>query len=182
MEKETIKIKHYHSPVGEWVLGSCGGGLCLCDWVLSRRRAANDRRLCRRLHAVCEEGGSSVIAQAVTQLDEYFGGRRKAFSVPVVFAGTEFQCCVWEGLMQIPYGATVSYAELARRIGHPRAVRAVASAVAGNPLSIVVPCHRVVGSDRKLTGYAGGLEAKQWLLALEQGTLPASSMKIREMF
>jgi len=104
---------------------------------------------------------------AVSQLEEYFSGQRREFTVPLEFAGTEFQCRVWSELKKIPYGETVSYAELARRIGNPAAVRAVAAAVGANPISIFVPCHRVVGSDGSLTGYAGGLDAKRLLLDLE---------------
>ena len=103
----------------------------------------------------------------VYELEEYFAGHRKIFDIPVVFTGSEFQCTVWEELMKIPYGRTISYGELARRIHNPKAVRAVASANATNPISILVPCHRVIGSNHKLTGYGGGLDAKKGLLELE---------------
>ena len=101
------------------------------------------------------------------ELNEYFAGERRAFDLPIQFAGSDFQCRVWSELMKIPYGTTISYAELARRIGNSKAVRAVASANATNQISIFVPCHRVIGSNRKLTGYGGGLDAKQALLSLE---------------
>lgn len=164
----TIKLSHYQSPVGEMLVGSYQDKLCICDWALEKRRSTIDRRICRHLNAEYEEGSSPVIEQTIAQLDEYFAGTRREFTIPVVFTGSEFQCLVWRELMKIPYGATISYAELARRIGNPKAVRAVASANATNPISIFVPCHRVIGSNHKLTGYGGGLEAKQGLLALEK--------------
>ena len=119
------------------------------------------------LHASYETGSSEVTAQAVTQLDEYFAGKRTTFCVPLLFVGTEFQKSVWHELLNIPYGTTVSYGELSRKLGNPKAVRAVAASNGANPISIFVPCHRVIGSNRKLTGYGGGLPAKQFLLELE---------------
>lgn len=166
----TIKITHYQSPAGEMLLGTYGDRLCMCDWAIEKRRLTIDRRICRRLDAKYEYGSSYVIRQAIMELDEYFNGKRHDFSVPLMFTGTEFQCRVWTELNKIPYGTTITYGELARRIGNPNAVRAVASANASNPLSIFVPCHRVIGRDNKLTGYAGGLAAKQLLLEIEAQT------------
>lgn len=165
---ETIKITRYQTPVGEMLIGSYKDKLCICDWALEKRRGTIDRRICRHLNAEYEEGTSPVIEQAIGQLKEYFSGKRTEFTIPVVFTGSEFQCQVWSELMKIPYGVTISYAELARRIDNPKAVRAVASANATNPISIFVPCHRVIGSNHKLTGYGGGLEAKEGLLSLEK--------------
>jgi methylated-DNA-[protein]-cysteine S-methyltransferase len=109
-----------------------------------------------------------LIAEAARQLDEYFAGRRETFDLPLdLEGGTPFQQSVWRALLAIPSGSTTSYAELGRRIGRPQAPRAVGAAVGRNPLSVVVPCHRVVGSAGALTGYAGGLERKQALLRLE---------------
>ncbi|EOX4971043.1 methylated-DNA--[protein]-cysteine S-methyltransferase [Vibrio alginolyticus] len=112
-----------------------------------------------------------VLRQAVTQLDEYFAGLRNEFDLPLAATGTDFQNQVWQALTTIPYGETWSYQDLANAIGNPKAVRAVGLANGKNPISIVVPCHRVIGKSGKLTGYAGGVERKQRLLALEQGTL-----------
>ncbi len=168
---ETIKIIRYKSPVGEMMVGSYGDKLCICDWAVEKRRSTIDRRIQRHLSAKYEEGTSDVIERAIKELDEYFAGERTAFDIPVVFTGSEFQCTVWEELMKIPYGATVSYGELARRIRNPKAVRAVASANATNPISIFVPCHRVIGSNHKLTGYGGGLDAKRGLLELERSRM-----------
>jgi methylated-DNA-[protein]-cysteine S-methyltransferase len=106
-------------------------------------------------------------AETKRQLQEYFEGKRIRFDLPMSAAGTDFQKRVWQELQAIPFGATISYGELARRIGDPNASRAVGLANGRNPLSIVVPCHRVVGAKGKLTGYAGGLERKQWLLQFE---------------
>jgi len=101
------------------------------------------------------------------QLDEYFACRRTAFDLPLDLAGTEFQRTVWKALMRIPFGQTVSYLEHAQSINNPKALRAVGAAIGRNPVSIIVPCHRVIGTSRSLTGYAGGLERKSSLLALE---------------
>jgi len=112
---------------------------------------------------------SPVIRQTIRELTEYFDGRRRHFDTPIDSSiGTEFQRAVWKTLRRIPAGRTLTYGELARRIGRPTAVRAVASAVGRNPVSLLVPCHRVIGSDGSLAGYAGGLPRKAFLLALEK--------------
>ena len=164
---ERILKTIYKSPVGDMTMGSYGDKLCICDWTDTRQRVAIDRRICRKLDAIYQDGLSEVILAAIAQLDEYFAGVRKEFSIPLVFTGSGFQCSVWTELLDIPYGTTISYKELAHRIGNPNAVRAVAAANATNPISIFVPCHRVIGSDNRLTGYGGGLHAKQWLLSHE---------------
>ena len=101
------------------------------------------------------------------QLREYFAGKRRTFDIPLALQGTEFQLAVWNELLRVPYGDTITYAELARRIGRPSAIRAVGAANGANPIPVIVPCHRVIGSNGTLTGYGGGIERKQWLLALE---------------
>lgn len=115
-------------------------------------------------------GYAPVLALAQVQLDEYFKGRRRAFDLPLDMRGTAFQQAVWRGLLAIPYGQTRSYADLALAVDRPRAMRAVGAANGRNPLSIVVPCHRVIGRDGALTGFAGGLAAKRYLLDLEKIT------------
>ena len=149
------------------ILGSFDGKLCLCDWADGRRRVSVDQRLQRILNAEYVEGSSDVIERARQQLDEYFLNKRREFDIPLLFVGTDFQKKVWNELLNIPYGATVSYGELSRRIGMPNAVRAVANANAVNAISIIAPCHRVIGSNGSLTGYGGGLERKRFLLELE---------------
>lgn len=165
--EKIIRVHRYHSPCGELLLGSFDGKLCLCDWQVEKHRDHVDRRLQRGLYARFEEGRSAVIDRAVRQLDEYFAGKRKAFDVPLLFVGTEFQKAVWNELLKIPFGATISYAALSKRLGVPMAVRAVANANGANSMSIFAPCHRIIGSDRSLTGYGGGLPAKRFLLELE---------------
>lgn len=163
----NIHIQRYHSPCGDLILGSFDGKLCLCDWDTEKHRHLVDIRLQKLLQAGYEENTSEIIQEAGKQLDEYFSGKRTAFDIPLLFAGTDFQKRVWHKLLEIPYGLTLSYGELAKQLGIPKAVRAVANANGANALSIFVPCHRVIGSNRSLTGYAGGLEAKKKLLNLE---------------
>ncbi len=158
---------HYHSPCGKMILGSFDGKLCLSDWADGRRRASVDQRLQRILNADYVEGSSDVIEKASHQLNEYFLNQRREFEIPLLFVGTDFQKKVWNELLKIPYGTTVSYRELARRIGMLNAVRAIANTNAVNAISIIAPCHRVIGSDGSLTGYGGGLERKRYLLELE---------------
>ena len=115
-----------------------------------------------------------VIADAVRQLDEYFAGDRRDFELELAPRGTAFQLAVWDALRTIPYGATASYGDIARSVGRPSAVRAVGQANGRNPIAIVVPCHRVIGSDHSLTGYGGGIANKRYLLGLEGSPLTAS--------
>lgn len=163
-----IIIKHFDFPCGVIILGSFDGKLCLCDWADGRRRASIDQRLQRILNANFVEGSSDIIEMARQQLNEYFLNQRREFDIPLLFVGTDFQKKVWNELRNIPYGKTVSYGELARRIGMPKAVRAVANANAVNAISIIAPCHRVIGTDGNLTGYGGGLNKKKFLLELEK--------------
>lgn len=116
-----------------------------------------------------------LLSEVKRQLEAYFAGTLFVFDLPLQIKGTVFQQSVWEALRQIPYGQTVSYGQLARRIGRPSAVRAVGGANHRNPISIIVPCHRVIGADGSLTGYGGGLAIKEYLLALEQKVCPDSS-------
>ena len=166
-DKNIINVMHYRFHCGEMMLGSFDGRLCLCDWIDGRRRASVDQRLQRILNASYVDGSSDVIEKAKYQLDEYFLSKRREFDIPLLFIGTDFQKKVWNELLNIPYGATVSYGELSRRIGMPNAVRAIANANAVNAISIIAPCHRVIGSNGSLTGYGGGLERKSFLLELE---------------
>jgi methylated-DNA-[protein]-cysteine S-methyltransferase len=116
-----------------------------------------------------QEGSIGALREAVKQLRQYFAGRRTEFDLPVSPEGTPFQCAVWEQLRKIPYGETISYGELARRVGNPQASRAVGAANGANPIPIVIPCHRVIGSTGKLIGFGGGLPIKKALLDLETG-------------
>lgn len=163
----VIKISTFQSPCGALRLGAIGDRLCMCDWVERPNSMALCSRMMSALRAEMVDGSSPILDMMVQQLDEYFGGTRRSFEVRVRFVGTPFQQQVWSMLCEIPYGSTVSYRTLAERIGRGSAVRAVANAIGANPLSIIVPCHRVIGSNGTLTGYAGGLEAKRYLLGLE---------------
>ncbi len=167
----NIIVHTYSSPCGELTLGSYGDRLCLCDWTAGKPGDAVRSRLCRLLHAAVEPGMTDTIARASDQLNEYFARERTAFDIPLLFAGSDFQMKVWQGLMSIPYGTTVSYGRLAAMLGTPTSVRAVANANGANAISIFAPCHRVIGSDGSLTGYGGGLETKRYLLRLESNTL-----------
>ncbi len=165
---DKIIIRGYDSPCGALALGSFGGRLCLCDWLSESHHCRVCGRLAREFRAEMVRGDSPVIEAAAGQLDEYFAGERRGFDVPLLFVGTDFQKTVWNELLEIPFGTTVSYGEMARRIGRPKAVRAVANANGANAISIFAPCHRVIGSDGTLTGYGGGLHAKEYLLELER--------------
>lgn len=159
----------YQAPCGELILGVWGDELCMCDWsVGGLPRDVVAHRLSRGLHtSIAAAYGGGICEVAARQLDEYFAGKRQEFDVPLRFVGSDFQRRVWQELMNIRYGATLSYRELAHRVGMPHAVRAVANAIGANALSVFVPCHRIVGADGSLTGYAGGLEVKWFLLDLE---------------
>lgn len=167
--RNTIITKSYHFSCGEMIFGDFEGHLCLCDWVDGRRRSMIDYRLQRMLNALYVEGESDVIETVRQQLNEYFEGKRRDFDIPLLLVGTDFQKKVWEELMKIPYGKSVTYGEIAQHLGDPKLVRVVANATALNALNIIVPCHRVIGSDGSLTGYGGGLRRKSYLLDLEQG-------------
>ena len=161
------------SPVGKLRLVARETGLTHVLFVDAARhpgapiRATGPARASRFPRGDDTAAATAVLTAARRQLAEYFAGRRRDFDLPLVPAGTDFQLAVWRALGDIPFGATTSYGDVARRIGRPRAVRAVGAANGANPLSIVVPCHRVVGRDGRLTGYGGGLPAKQRLLKLE---------------
>ncbi len=165
--RNTITVQPYTSPCGRLLLGSFNDKLCLCDWQVEKHRERVNERLKRILCADFKEGVSELTARAARQLDEYFTGKRRTFDIPLLFTGTDFQQKVWNELLHIPFGTTVSYGEMARRIDMPKAVRAVANANGANSISIFAPCHRVIGSDHSLTGYGGGLDTKQKLLELE---------------
>ena len=119
-------------------------------------------------------GRGGVLARAAAQLAEYFAGERRDFDLPLAPSGTEFQRTVWHALAEIPFGATCSYGDLARAVGRPSASRAVGAANGKNPISIILPCHRVIGASGELTGYGGGLPMKRWLLDHERGSVQPS--------
>ncbi len=157
------------TPVGPLLVGAVETGICLVEFDNEPRRSKQLERVCRLLDVVVSDAASELTQAAARQLAEYFDGERQTFDVPLAMAGTEFQQRVWKALTEIPYAATRSYADQSNALGDPRAIRAVASANGANPISIIVPCHRVIGADGSLTGYGGGVERKRWLLDHEQG-------------
>lgn len=167
-EGSEIIVHNYKSPCGILLLGSIDDKLCLCDWQVEKHHDKVVQRIHRATDKRFITGITSVISQSINELDEYFSGIRKEFSIPLKFIGSEFQKQVWKELLNVPYGTTVSYREIARRICKPTAIRAVANANGANALSIFVPCHRIIGSDNSLTGYGGGLHIKKFLLDLEK--------------
>jgi methylated-DNA-[protein]-cysteine S-methyltransferase len=148
---------YYESPIGLIEVGGTSEAITSLRFVEQRRPglASNAR-----------------VDEALRQVSEYFLGTRRLFDIPITLRGTDFQHLVWQQLLSIPFGLTVSYQEIANRIGNPRAVRAVGAANGKNPISIIVPCHRVIGRDGSLTGYGGGLWRKEWLLKHEGCHLP----------
>jgi len=166
-----IHTESYSSPYGELILGSYQDQLCLCDWRYRKSRELIDRRIQTGLKASFVEAGSMVNEECKKQLMQYFNGERKEFDLSILLVGSDFQKSVWNLLLEIPFGKILSYVGLSRRLGDEKAIRAVARANGDNALSIIVPCHRILGSDGSLTGYAGGLRTKQKLLQLESASL-----------
>ncbi|MCD6034669.1 MAG: hypothetical protein K0R63_410 [Rickettsiales bacterium] len=152
--------KTMKSPVGELKLVASDNGLAAILWE-------NDDPKRVRLSPLEENKNHPVLLETERQLKEYFAGNLKEFSLKLDFVGTDFQKKVWAALLTIPFGETRSYAQIATQVGSPKAVRAVGAANGKNPISIIAPCHRVIGSNGKLTGFAGGLEAKACLLGIE---------------
>ena len=160
----ALAYQMFASPVGELTLVASDAGLVAILWE-------NDDPARVRLGSRAASLDHPVLSATHEQLAEYFAGERRAFDLPLDFQGTDFQQQVWAALLEIPYGETRSYAQIAAAIGRPTACRAVGAANGRNPISIVAPCHRVVGSDGRLTGFAGGLAVKERLLALERTAL-----------
>ncbi len=169
MTNNPILIDRLTSPLGPMFICATEKGICLLEFTNRRMLETELEDLQRRLKAPILTGSNPHIDQAKTELAEYFAGQRQQFDVALDMQGTDFQKTVWQALLNIPYGTTASYAEQAQSIHKPKAVRAVANANGANKIGIIIPCHRVIGSDGSLTGYGGGLERKQWLLDLESG-------------
>lgn len=155
----TVFTRTIDSPVGPLFLAASDAGLHAVEFAGHRHPVARGEDW--------REGPHPTLDAAETQLGEYFAGTRRSFDLPFAARGTDFQKQVWDGLTRIPYGRTASYVELARMVGKPTASRAVGAANGRNPLSIVVPCHRVIGAGGALTGFGGGLPTKEFLLTLE---------------
>jgi len=157
----TLKFKTIPSPVGALTLVASDAGLTAILWEKDRPGRV-------KLGAMEEAPDHPVLAETSRQIHAYFAGTRTSFDLPLDFRGTDFQKSVWHALLTIPFGETRSYAAIARQIGRPNASRAVGAANGRNPISIIAPCHRVIGTNGALTGFAGGLAAKELLLGLER--------------
>jgi methylated-DNA-[protein]-cysteine S-methyltransferase len=157
-----IYYSWFESPVGDLLLAGSSDGLKLVSFGAGKRA--------RTVDPEWKLDGSSFV-EVADQLQSYFAGKRKKFEIPLVLEGTDFQKSVWTALQKIPYGETVSYKELAGKVGNPKAVRAVGAANGANPIPIIIPCHRVIGNDGSLTGFGGGLPLKKRLLELESQQL-----------
>ncbi len=165
---ERLVTSRVDSPIGPLLVGAVGHSLCLVEYADEARAERQLRRIGERLGQRVSAGSSEVIDRAAKELAEFFSGTREAFSVPLEPVGTPFQKSVWTELLKIPLGETRSYAQIARALGDPAATRAVGAANGANPISIFVPCHRVVRTGGALGGYGGGLERKRWLLDHER--------------
>lgn len=163
-----INIQYYKTKIGELVLGSFGEKLCLLDFRYRRMRQTVDNRIKSGLKAEFVEQDDDLIEKSKKQLDEYLQGSRKEFDIPLLMVGTDFQKSVWNTLMKVPYGSTSTYLQLAKDIKNEKAVRAVASANGANSIGLIIPCHRIIGSNGELIGYGGGLPIKKRLLKLEK--------------
>lgn len=173
---DTLYATRFATPLGSMLAVAADEGLCMLEFEGSRRierELADLERLTRRRVRIAAH---PLLAQTEIELADYFQRRRRGFSLPLFTPGTAFRRQVWQVLQTIPYGETRSYQEQARALGNARAVRAVAAANGANRISIVIPCHRVIGADGSLTGYGGGLHRKQWLLEHEQGRTPSAGL------
>ena len=164
----NINVQYFKHPYAEFVLGSYKGKLCLCDFRYRKMRESVDNRIKRGLNATFVEQNDAVLEQTKAQLTEYFLGERSVFNLPLLMVGTDFQQSIWHALEAVKYGETATYLDLASSIGNENAVRAVGNANGANALAIIIPCHRIIGSQGELVGYGGGLSLKKRLLELEQ--------------
>lgn len=175
-----LSFCQFKSLVGELILGEFEEKLCLCDWPYRKARPEIDARIRLYCGHDWQKEETPLLQETRSQLMAYLDGKLQTFDIPLFFAGTDFQISVWNALLEIPYGKTISYLDLAKKLGNPGAVRAVAAANGANALSIIVPCHRVIGQNGHLTGYAGGLPAKRKLLDLEGSLFPQNQLRLFE--
>jgi methylated-DNA-[protein]-cysteine S-methyltransferase len=163
-----IYIKFYKHKYAHFILGSFDDKLCLLDFRYRKSISSIENRLKKYFNAEFIEQDNDILLEAIKQLDEYFQMRRSSFDIPIITAGSEFQNKVWQALLEVPYGTTTSYLQLSKDINNEKAVRAVANANGANAIAIIIPCHRVIGSNGKLVGFGGGLPMKEKLLELER--------------
>jgi len=163
----TINIQYYKTKIGELILGSFENKLCMLDFRYRRMRTTVDKRIQTGLNAEFLEKDNEVLKETRKQIDEYLSGERTEFEIPILMIGSNFQKQVWQELMNVKYGETASYSDLAKRINNEKAVRAVASANGANSIGLIIPCHRIIESNGGLGGYGGGLPVKKRLLKIE---------------
>ena len=163
-----INIQYYKTKIGELILGAFNNKLCLLDFRYRKMRTTVDKRIKKGLNAVFIEQDDKILKKTKEQLDEYLNGNRVQFDIAILMVGTDFQKSVWEALMKVPHGSTSTYLKVAKAINNEKAVRAVANANGANAIGLIVPCHRIIGSDGELVGYGGGIPVKKRLLKLEQ--------------
>ena len=163
-----LEIQYHKTKIGELVLGSYDSKLCLLDFRYRKMRFAVDNRLKKTLNAKFVVQDNKILKETRKQITEYLRAERKTFDLPILSVGSDFQKQVWEALLKINYGETASYLNIAKYIGNEKAVRAVASANGANAIAVIIPCHRIIGSDGELVGYGGGLPIKKRLLNLEE--------------
>lgn len=156
-------------------MGTWQGHVCLLDFRYRKMRSAVDNRIKKGLQSDFHEQDNNLLKETKKQIDEYLGGTRTKFELPVILTGTDFQKKVWNELTKIPYGKTSTYLDIANSVNNPQAVRAVANANGANAVGLIVPCHRIIGSNGKLVGYGGGLAVKKRLLELESNSSLISS-------
>lgn len=166
--RRVIDLKRLETPLGTMFACAVKEGVCLLEFTDRKMLETEFRFLSKTMNAIIIQGRNEHFALLEKELEEYFAGGRKKFSVPIVTPGSSFQNSVWQALQAVPYGETSSYQQQAAMIARPDAIRAVANANGMNKISILVPCHRVIGADGSLTGYGGGIWRKQWLLAMER--------------
>lgn len=170
-DKSVLNLIRFTTPLGPMFACASSKGVCLLEFTDRRMLETEFKDLCKKLNAVILPGKNPHLDQVQAEVREYFSGKRKQFTVPLDTPGTKFQVSVWKLLQKIPYGEIRSYKQQANMLGNPKAIRAVASANGYNRVGIIIPCHRVIGSDGKLAGYGGGLHRKKWLLDFEKVNL-----------
>ncbi len=178
MEQAEILTTRIPSPLGVLIAAAVNDELCALEFSDRDLLSTELEEIRSTLNGTIVEGECILFARLRNQLDEYFTGKRQTFDLPIRLVGSDFQQSVWRALLEIPYGTTRSYKEQAQWLGRPDAVRAVAHANGQNRIAIVVPCHRVIGSDGSLIGYGGGLDRKRWLLNLESAASSSSQQRL----
>ena len=167
-ERTIVYVNRIATPLGFMLAGTTKNGLCLLEFIDRRMLETQFKRIRQHMNATFIPGSNVITEMTATQINEYFNGKRRQFSVPLHIQGTDFQEEVWNQLKMIPYGKTRSYEEQARAINRPKAIRAVARANGDNRIAIIIPCHRVIGKDGNMCGYGGGIWRKKYLLELER--------------